>query len=202
MNERQYDWSFGIQYFIACALGVAIFGMAAYFTLWTVGEAVEGIAGETAAWIAAGSLFGALFALGASTGTGLILQGRGIAARQWIGASAAAGAIGAALGFGIFLTLFEPETAPESVAGLIMGLTVGLPVGIGQWLALRQAGLTANAWPLVNTIAFTLAFSAGFALGGEGREWLSMSALGLISGAITALGAVWLLGRTQTAVAA
>ena len=202
MNEKQYDWSFGIQYFIACALGVAIFGMAAFFTIWTVGEAVEGIAGETAAWIAAGSLFGALFALGASVGTGLLLQARGVDARKWIAFRAAAGAIGAALGFGIFFGLLEPETVPDSLVGLIMGLTVGLPVGIGQWLALRQEGLAANAWPLVNTVAFLIAFSAGFALDGEGREWISMGALGLISGAITALGAVWLLGRQRTAVAA
>jgi len=202
MNEKQYDWSFGIQYLITCAIGLTIFGMAAFFSMWTVGEAIEGIAGETAAWIAAGSLFGALFALGASVGTALLMQSRGVDARKWIGYSAAAGTIGAALSFGIFLILFEPETVPDSLAGLIMGLTVGLSVGLGQWLALRQAGPAANAWPLVTTIAFILAFSAGFALGGEGREWLSLGTLGLISGAITALGAVWLLGKKQTAVAA
>ncbi|MFN2140011.1 MAG: hypothetical protein ACK2U5_05990, partial [Candidatus Promineifilaceae bacterium] len=70
MNEKQYDWSFGIQYFFACALGVTLFGMAAFFTIWTAGEAIARVAGETAGWIATGSLFGALFALGASTGTG------------------------------------------------------------------------------------------------------------------------------------
>ncbi|MFN2204298.1 MAG: hypothetical protein ACK2UT_00160, partial [Candidatus Promineifilaceae bacterium] len=66
----------------------------------------------------------------------------------------------------------------------------------------RQAGPAANAWPLFTTIAFILAFSAGFAVDGEGREWIAMSALGLVSGALMALGAVWLLGRRQTAVAA
>ena len=202
MNEKQYDWSFGIQYLITCAIGLTIFGMVAFFSMWTVGGAIEEAVGETAAWITARSLFGTLIALGAGTGTGLLLQGRGVDVRKWIGYSAAAGAIGAALGFGIFLTLFDPETAPESIAGLMMGLSVGLPVGIGQWLALRQAGVAANIWPLVNTIAFMLAFSAGFALGGEGREWLSIGAMDLIAGAVTALGMVWLLGSRQTAVAA
>jgi len=202
MNEKQYDWSFGFQYFIACAVGVALLGMVAFLTMWSIGEFMMGFAGETAAWITAGSLFGALIALGASIGTGLLLGSRGVDARKWIGYSAIAGCIGAALGFGIVITLLDLETAPESLSGLLMGLIVGLSVGTGQRLALRIAGVAANAWPLINIIAFTLAFSAGFALGGEGREWIAMSAMGLIAGAITALGAVWLLSRKQTAVAA
>ncbi len=202
MNEKQLDWSFGIQYFIACVLGVTVLGMAAFFTMWSVGEVVEEVAGETAALVVAGALFGALFALGASIGTGLILRGRGVDAAKWIAYSAIGGVIGGALGFGLVITLVDMESAPESLAGLLMGIIVGLSLGIGQWLALRQAGVPANAWPLVNIAAFILAFSIGFTLGGEGREWIAMSATGLIAGAVTALGAVWLLGRQQTAVAA
>jgi uncharacterized membrane protein len=55
---------------------------------------------------------------------------------------------------------------------------------------------------LITTIAFILAFSVGFALGGEGREWIALGGMGLISGVITALGMVWPLGGKQTAVAA
>lgn len=202
MNEKQYDWSFGIQYFIACAVGVALLGMAAFFSMWSIGEAVEGFAGETAALIVAGSLFGTLIALGASIGTGLLLGSRGVEAGKWIGYSVVAGGIGGALGFGLVTTFSNVETVPESLAGVLMGLTVGLPVGIGQWLALRQAGVAAGVWPLITTIAFILAFSAGFALGGEGREWIALGGMGLICGTITALGMVWLLGSKQTAVAA
>lgn len=202
MNEKQYDWSFGIQYFIACAVGVGLLGMAAFFSMWSIGEAVEGFAGETVALIVAGSLFGTLIALGASTGTGLLLGGRGVETGKWIGYSVVAGAIGAALGFGLVTTFSNLETVPESLAGVMLGLTVGLPVGIGQWLALRQVGVGASIWPLITTIAFILAFSAGFALGGEGREWIALGGMGLICGAITALGMVWLLGSKQTAVAA
>ena len=202
MNDKQYDWSFGFQYFIACAVGVALLGMAAFFAMWSIGEAVEGFAGETAALIVAGSLFGMLNALGASIGTGLLLRGRGVEAGKWIGYSVVAGSIGGALGFGLVTTFFNMETAPESLAGVMMGLTVGLPVGIGQWLALRQAGVGASVWPLITTIAFILAFSASFALGGEGREWIALGGMGLICGAITALGMVWLLGSKQTVAAA
>jgi hypothetical protein len=202
MNEKQYDWSFGFQYFIACAVGVAILGMVAFLTMWSIGEFMMGFAGETAAWITAGSLFGSLIALGASVGTGLLLAGQGVEARKWIGFSAAAGGIGGALGFGLVATFSNVETVPESLAGVMMGLTVGLPLGIGQLLALRQAGVATNVWPMITTIAFIFAFSVGFALGGEGREWIALGGMGLICGSITALAMVWLLGSKQTAVAA
>jgi hypothetical protein len=202
MNEKQYDWSFGFQYLIACAVGVALLGMVAFFAMWSIGEAVEGFAGETVALIVAGSLFGALNALGASIGTGMLLRSQGVEPGKWIGYSVVAGGIGGALGFGLVTTFSNLETVPESLAGLMMGLTVGLPLGIGQWLALRQAGVGASIWPLITAIAFILSFSAGFALGGEGREWIALGGMGLICGAITALGMVWLLGGKQAAVAA
>jgi hypothetical protein len=41
----------------------------------------------------------------------------------------------------------------------------------------------------------------GLPIGGENREWLSMAVIGLLVGAITALGMVWVLRRKTGMVA-
>jgi hypothetical protein len=202
VSEKLVDWKFGLSWLVACAVGMIIFGMAAFFSLWTVAEAIEGIGGETAGIVIAGALFGAFFALGASLGTGFLLQSKGVDAKRWIAGSVIAGSLGAALSFLLVLTVFDPETMADSVTGLLMGLTLGLSIGIGQWLVLRQSSPAANLWPAVTTFAFVLAFVIGLPLGGEGSEWLSLAVVALLVGAITALGAVWLFGRQSTAVTA
>lgn len=202
MNEKQttYDWVFGLQWLVACAIGIIIFGMAGFFSIWTAGGAVEELFGETAGMFAAGAMFGALFGLGASIGTGLLLQSKGVDAKKWVAGSVFAGSLGSALSFMLILTIFDAETMADNLAGLLMGLTLGLSIGIGQWLALRKLRSAANVWPVITILAFALALMIGLPLGGEGSEWISLGVVGLLTGAITALGMVWLLGR-QTAVA-
>jgi len=199
MNEK-FDWTFGLQWVAACSLGIVLLGMLAFASIWSVGEVVEKALGETAAFIAVGTLFGALFGLGASGGTGLLLRKKGISAARWIAYSVIGGALGGMIGFGVTLSLLDAEALPEVVTGLVVGVSLGLPMGIGQWLVLRQVGDGANAWPVISTITYVLALMIGLPLGGEGREWLSLGVIGLLAGAISGLGMMWLL-RKQPALA-
>jgi hypothetical protein len=202
MNEKQmqFDWTFGLQWLAACGLGIALAGMLAFASVWSVGEIVENAFGETAALIAAGAIFGTLFTLGASAGTGLVIRRKGINTARWIAYSVIGGAIGGMLGFTFALTLFDATTMPEVWTGLLLGISLGLPMGIDQWLLLRQAGENTNVWPVITSLAFVLAMMIGVPLGGEGREWLSLGTVGLLFGAISGLGMMWLL-RKQTALA-
>jgi len=197
MEYRQTlsDWSFGLRWLVACALGLFFGGMLAFASVWTLGEIVERAAGETAAYLTVGALFGSIIGLGASIGPGLILQNRGIPASRWIVASVVAGAIGMATGFAFVFTYLDPETMPQALTAAVIGLSLGLPLGLGQWLALRRYSLLAGEWVLVSSLAFVVGLLVGLPLGGEGREWLSLGIIGLLVGAITGLGMVWSLRR-------
>jgi hypothetical protein len=202
MNQEQstYDWMFGLQWLLACAAGVVLLGMAAFFSMWSIGEAVAGVWGETAGAVIAGVIFGTLFSLGASIGPGLLLQGKGVPARKWVAYSVFGGAIGGGLLFTVIAASQIAEDMPEALSGLVLGLLFGGLVGFGQWLALRETAVPADAWLVISPMAFIAAFSIGLPLGGEGREWLSIAAVSLILSALTAAGMVWLQGKT-TAVA-
>lgn len=201
MNQEQsmYDWMFGVQWFLACAAGVILLGIAAVFSMWSIGEAAAEAWGETAGAVIAGIVFGALFSLGLSLGPGLLMQGKGIPVSKWVIYSVVGGSIGGALVFAIMLAGQIEEDMPEALAGLVLGLLLGGSVGFGQWLALRETAVPADAWLLISPVAFVAALSIGLPLGGEGREWLSVAAIGLVLGAVTAVGMVWLQGK-KTAV--
>ena len=201
MDEKQahFDWGFGLQWLVVVAIGVATAGMFAFASVWSVGEAVENALGETAAVFITGGLFGAIFALGAGLGSGLLMKKQGISAGGWIIATVTGGAIGMAVGFTLVFTFLDVDTMPDVLAGLMIGLSLGLPIGIGQSLVLRKYHFRANEWTVINTLAFTIATVVSLPLGGEGREWISLGAMGLLFGAVTGLGMVWLLAR-QTAM--
>ena len=202
MNDKQtqFDWAFGLQWLVVVAVGMAAAGMLAFTFVWSVSEAVENALGETAAAFITGGLFGAIFALGAGLGSGLLMQRQGISAARWILATVVAGAIGMALGFTLVFTFLDVDTMPEALAGVMMGLSLGLPIGIGQSLVLRQYHFPVGEWIIVSTLAFLIAVAVAFPLGGEGREWLSLGVMGLLYGTVTGLGMIWLL-RRDTAVA-
>jgi hypothetical protein len=198
--RTQFDWLFGVQWLVVCAVGLLFGGMFALAAMWSVSAHVERAAGETAAYLTGGALFGAIFGLSTNLGPGLLLQGRGLPGARWALASILGGAIGAAIGIAFFFNFLEPNSLPEAVIGAVIGIFLGLPIGLGQWFALRQQNLLAGEWVPVSSLAFVVGLVVGLPLGGEGREWLSLGITGLLVGAITGLGAVWVLrGRVEPA---
>ena len=200
MNDKKtlFDWMFGWQWLVACAIGLFVGGLIAFASIWSVGAAVEEAAGEMAAYLTIGAMFGAIIGLSANIGPGLLLQSRGIPAARWVLASVVFSAIGMAIGIALVFIFMDPENTSEAVTGAVIGIFLGLPLGIGQWLALRQRGLLAGEWVLISSLAFVIGMTIGLPLGGEGREWLSLGVIGLLIGAITGLGMVWSLRRQAT----
>ncbi len=201
MNEKQtyLDWSFGWQWLVSCAIGTAVFGMVAYASMWSLGEAVGQATTELIGVGVAGIVFGALLALGGTLGPGLLLRRIGIRAEQWIGYSVAATAAAASLGVTLIASL-NYAMEEEAVSAAFIGLTLGLPMGLVQARLLKQRGLPAAIWPLITIAGYTLAFAIVVFFSGEGREWVASSGMGLLLGAITGLGMMWLL-RQDTAIA-
>ena len=200
MNKRHthLDWGFGLKWVVSCALGTAVFGLLAYLSMWTVGEAVGNVSSELLGIMVAGLLFGALFALGGTLGPGWLLQSKGISAKRWIGHSVAVTAVVMSGGVALMSTLFE--LVPEPVSALYIGLVLGLPMGLVQWRLLTQKNIPATLWPLINVVGYLFAAAIIVFLSGDGREWLIVL-MGLLVGAVTGLGMMWLL-RRETAVAA
>lgn len=199
MNEKQthLDWGFGTKWILGCALGTAVFGMLAYLTMWTVGEAVGNMSSELLGTMVAGLLFGALFALGGTLGPGWLLQSKGISAKRWIAQSVVVTAVVMSGGVALMSTLFE--LVPQPVSALYIGLVLGLPMGLVQWRLLKQKNIPATLWPLINVVGYLFAASIIVFLSGEGREWMIVL-MGLMVGTVTGLGMMWLL-RRETAVA-
>ena len=202
MDEKQteYDWGFGLQWLVVVAIGMAAASMLAFIFIWSVGEIVEDALGETVAIFITGGIFGAIFALGGSVGSGLLLRKDHISTGRWIVTSVIAGAIGMAVAFTLAFVVTDMDSIPEVAAGLMMGTALGLPIGIAQWSVFRQQGIVANEWILISTLAYLLALGVGFPLGGENTAWLALSVTSLVVGAVSALGIVW-LRRRQAAVA-
>ena len=200
MNKRHthLDWGFGLKWVVSCALGTAVFGLLAYLSMWTVGEAVGNVSSELLGTMVAGLLFGAFFALGGTLGPGWLLQSKGISAKRWIGHSVAVTAVVMSGGVALMSTLFE--LVPEPVSALYIGLVLGLPMGLVQWRLLTQKNIPATLWPLISVVGYLFAAAIIVYLSGDGREWLIIL-MGLLVGAVTGLGMMWLL-RRETAVAA
>lgn len=200
MSDRQtlLDWSFALQWVISCAVGTAVFGAAAYGSMWWLGEAVAEASREWLGTLVAGVLFGAFLALGGALGPGFLLRSQGISAGRWIGFSVLATAV--AMSSGVSLISFNQiEMVPAAASVVFVGLALGLPMGLVQWLLLKQQRIQAVIWPLITTISYILAFGIVVFFSGEGREWIVLGGMGLVLGAITGLGMMWLL-RQETAV--
>ncbi len=199
MSEKQtyLDWGFGLKWALGCALGTTVFGMLAYLSMWTIGEAVGNMSSELLGTMVAGLLFGALFALGGTLGPGWLLQSKGISAKRWIGRSVAVTAV--IMSGGVALMSSGFELVPEPVSALYLGLVLGFPMGLVQWHLLKQQGIQATLWPLINVVGYLLAAAIIVFLSGEGREWMIIL-MGLLVGVVTGLGMMWLL-RRETAVA-
>jgi len=199
MNDQQthLDWGFGLKWLVSCGLGIAVFGMLAYMSMWTIGEAVGNMSSELLGTMVAGLLFGALFALGGTLGPGWLLQSKGISAKRWIGYSVVVTAVVMSGGVALMSTFFELVSQP--VSALYIGLVLGLPMGLVQWRLLKQKDIPATLWPLINVVGYLFAAAIIVYLSGEGREWMIVL-MGLMVGVVTGLGMMWQL-RQETAVA-
>lgn len=201
MNEKEarFGWGFGLQWLVTCAVGTAIGGALAFFTMWGAGEAVADSVGEMAGGFVAGGIFGAAFALGANAGPALLLRRRGVSGARWLVFSGIVAAVSAGTGVALTFNLFDTMSGPAT--GVFIGLVLGAPMGVVQWVILRQHGVAAGAWPVVSVAAYLLAaFFIG--LGSEESAMaLILGGTGLSVAAVTAIGATWLLGQ-QTAAPA
>ena len=157
MNEKQthLDWGFGLKWMVSCALGTAVFGLLAYFSMWTTGEAVGNTTSELLGTMVAGLLFGALFALGGTLGPGWLLQRIGISAKRWIGQSVVVTAVAMSGGVALMATLFE--LVPQPISALYLGLVLGLPMGLVQWRLLKQHNISAALCPLITVVCYLFA---------------------------------------------
>ena len=199
MNGEEFGWGFWLQWLLSCAVGTAIGGMVAFFTMWSAGEAVAGAAGDMAGGFVAGGIFGAAFALGANAGPALLLERRGVSGTRWLISSVIVAAVSAGTAVALLSNLFDTMSGPAT--GVFIGLVLGAPMGIVQWVILRQHGVAAGAWPVVSVVAYLLAaFFIG--LGSEDSAMaLILGGTALSVAAVTAIGATWLLGQ-QTAAPA
>jgi hypothetical protein len=200
VNEKQtqFDWKFSVWWLATCTLGTVLGGLVAFTAMWGISDIVSEATNDAVAGLASGLLFGALMALGANLGPGLLLRSKGIDGGRWIGFSTFAGAagIGSTLTIGFGLT----DTLPQAAGMAVIALALGLPVGLAQRLVLRRAGLPANEWPIISTAAYLLMSTVIFA-SGEGTNtvvWLVL--MGVLLGSATAAGFTW-LSRQRIALA-
>lgn len=196
------DGSFFLRWVTAVTVIMIVAVMGAFVSMWSIGEMVAQSWGEMAGGIVAGGIFGALLSAGLGLGQAVVLRAHGIPFAHWLARTVLAGAVGMAIGFALAFGLFDLDNVPEIAVGLIIALSVGLPVGLVQWTLLKPYLAQAQWWPLICITAFLVAFTVGFSLGGEGREWLSVGVVALLTAVITGAGFVWLGRGGETAVAA
>ncbi len=189
-RRAQVDMAFWGRWTVASALGFTIGGMLSLPIAYGLGEQVMEATNETAGLAVTGALFGLFVGGGLGAGQQLVLRAKTGWGGKWALASAAATAIIWAIAFPLFIAI---EETPSSLTGAAIAALFGLTLGIGQWLQLRNAIAESGRWIMVVTASLAIALVAAFALGGEGRELLSIGFAGLLSGALTGLGMAWLL---------
>lgn len=194
--------AFFLQWVTAVTVTMIMAVMAAFVSMWSIGEWVAQAWGELAGGVVAGSIVGALLGTGLGAGQAIVLRAQGIPFVQWWGRTVLAGAVGMAIGFATMSALFDLNDVPQTAAGLVMALSVGLPVGLVQWPMLKAQAPQAQLWPLICITAFLVAFMVGLPLGGEGREWLSVGTVALLTAIVTGAGFVWLARGGKMAVTA
>jgi hypothetical protein len=194
--------SFFLQWVTAVTVTMILVVMGAFASMWSIGEVVQRAWGDVAAALVVGAIFGGLMGLGISLGQAIVLRSYGIPLGRWLGQAVLAGAVGAAISFLVMFNILDMDNVPQAVAALAIALSVGPPVGLVQWRLLKSHLAQAQLWVPILTIALFIAFVVGLPLGGEGREWLSVGVVAVLTAVITGAGMVWLLRGGETAVAA
>ncbi len=194
--------SFFLQWVTAVTVTMIVAVMGAFVSMWSIGEWVARAWGETAGGIVTGGIFGALLGVGMGLGQAIVLRSQGIPFMRWLGQTMLAGAVGMAIGFTLMFSFFDLDNVPQVAAGLMIALSMGLPVGLVQWQILKPRVAQAQLWIPICIVVFLISFAVGLPLGGEGREWLSVGVVALLTAVLSGAGMVWLARGGETAVAA
>jgi hypothetical protein len=193
---------FLVQWITAVTVTMILATMGAFISMWSVGEVVQQAWGDLAMALVVGAIFGALIGVGVGLGQAIVLRSHGILFGRWLGHTALAGAVGMAIGFTLMFNLFDMDNVPEVAVGVAMALSLGLPIGFVQWQLLKPHVAQAQLWLPICIVAFFVGFAVGLPMSGEGREWLSVGMVALLTAVLTGAGMVWLLKGGETAVAA
>ena len=194
--------TFFLQWVTAVTVTMILVVMAAFTSMWSVGEMVQQAWGDLAMTLVVGAIFGGLLGGGIGLGQAIVLRNQGIPFMQWLGQTVLAGAVGMALGFTLVFSLFDMDNVPQITAGVMMALSAGIPIGLVQWQMLKPYVAQAQLWLPICIAAFLIGFAIGLPLGGEGREWLSVGVVALLTAVLSGAGIVWLARGGETAVAA
>ncbi len=193
--------SFFLQWVTAVTVTMILAVMGSFMFIWSIGEMVQRAWGDVAEALVMGAIFGGLLGLGIGLGQAIVLRNLGIPFMRWLGQTVLAGAVGVAIGFTLVFRLFNLDNVPEIAAGLMMALSAGIPIGLVQWQMLKPYVAQAQLWLPICMVAFLIGFAVGLPLGGEGREWLSVGVVSLLTAVISGAGMVWLARGGETAVA-
>ena len=195
-------WAFFWQWVTAVTVSMIVAVMGAFVFMWSVGEIVQEAWGDVAMAIVVGAIFGGLIGLGVGLGQAIVLRSHGIPFGRWLGQTVLAGAVGVSIGFTLYFSLFDPENTPEILAGVLIVLSLGLPVGFAQSQLLKPQVAQAQLWVPICIVALFIGFAVGLPISGEGREWLSIGVVAVLTAVLSGAGMVWLARGGETAVAA
>ena len=197
LNSR----TFLVQWVTAVTVTMILATMGAFVSMWSVGEMVQQAWGDVAMAIIVGAIFGALLGAGLGLGQAIVLRSQNIPFLRWFGQTVLAGGVGMAIGFTLMFRIFDVENLSEVFTGVVMALALGLPIGLVQVQMLKAQMNQANLWIPICIAAFFISFTVGLPLGGEGREWLSIGVVALLTAVLSGIGIVWLARSGETAVA-
>ena len=195
LNNR----TFFVSWVTAVTVTMILATMGAFISMWSVGEVVQQAWGDLAMALVVGAIFGALIGVGVGLGQAIVLRSHGIHFGRWFGQTALAGAVGMAIGFTVIFSFFDMNNIPEVATGVTMALSLGLSIGVVQWQMLKPHVAQAQLWVPICIAAFFIGFAVGLPLSGEGREWLSLGVVALLTAVLTGAGMVW-LARRETIV--
>jgi hypothetical protein len=197
--SKTLNGSFFVGWVAAVTISLTLAVLTAFLFVWSVGEVVENAFGETAAAFIVGGLFGAALAGGLGLGQALALRGQGPPPSRWVTHTLISGAIGMALGMALNFTFLDMDSLPDYLTGIIIGLSLGMPVGLAQRRLLEPYLDRATLWLPICLVAIVAGFAIGLPLGGEGREWLSIGIVSLVTSVVSGAGLMWLSrGREST----
>lgn len=199
--SKTLDGSFFVKWVAAVTISLALAVLTVFLFAWSVGGVVENVFGETAAVFIVAGLLGAAIAGGLGLGQALALRGQGPPPKRWVTHTLISGAISMAAGMALNFTFLDMDSLPDYLTGIIIGLTLGVPIGLAQQRLLKPYLNRATLWLPICLIAIVAGFAIGLPLGGEGREWLSVGAVSLITALITGAGLIWLSRGQETALA-